>query len=242
MNWKGENTVDKMEKDLEVYLRPGKYVDSDSPTIRKKAEEITRGCATDTEKAVAIHRHVRDLPFDIGGGFEMLLAGRGRASDLVREGRGFCMHKAVGFAALCRACGIPARIGLEIVECLDKPFHPEKIRKMYGRRPQPWHSAGEVYLDGRWIVADCTVDREQGERCGREVPDFDGINDLPTVEGPVLKQRGNAPDMPEPVVDRHRNAAKTFFRYMEADGELPEVSDAVLQGETAEVRLNPPGE
>ena len=46
----------------------------------------------------------------------------------------------------------------------------------------------------------------------------------------------------EPVVDRHRNAAKTFFRYMEAAGDLPEVPDAVIEGETAGVHLNPPGE
>ena len=241
MSRKREKTSNATGKDLEIYLRPGKYVDSDSPIIREKAEEIARGCTADAEKAVAIHRYVRDLPFDIGGGFKMLLAGRGKASDLVRDGRGFCMHKAIGFVALCRACGIPARIGFEIVESRDKPFHPEKIRKMYGQRPQPWHSSGEVYLDRRWIVADCTVDREQGKRYGRKVRDFDGINDLLTAEGPVLKRRGNAPDMPEPVMDRHRNAAKTFFRYMEAGGDLPELSDAVIEGETAGVQLNPPG-
>lgn len=240
MGRKRANPFDDMAKDLEVYLRPGRYVDSDSLTIRKKAIEIIRGCSTDVEKVVAIHRYVRDLRFDIGGGFEMLLTGREKASDLVREERGFCMHKAVGFTALCRACGIPARIGFEIVECRDKPFHPEKIRKMYGQRPQPWHSTGEVYLGGRWLVADCTVDREQGEKCGRVVLDFDGLNNLPTVEGPVLKQRGNAPDMPEPVVDRHRNAAKTFFRYMAANGDLPEVSDAIIEGETVGIQLNPP--
>ncbi|MBI3025775.1 MAG: hypothetical protein HYY66_08940 [Candidatus Tectomicrobia bacterium] len=172
----------------------------------------------------------------------LLLAGRGKASDLIREGRGFCMHKAAAFAALCRAAGIPARIGFEIVECRDKPFHPEKIREMYGARPQPWHSAGEVYLNGRWIVADCTVDREQGERCGRRVPGFDGVHDLPTVEGPVLRRRGSAPDMPEAVVERHKRAAATFFRCMESGEALAPVPDRVIEGETAAVILTPPGE
>lgn len=152
------------------------------------------------------------------------------------------MHKAAAFAALCRAAGIPARIGFEIVECRDKPFHPEKIREMYGARPQPWHSAGEVYLNGRWIVADCTVDREQGERCGRRVPGFDGVHDLPTVEGPVLKRRGSAPDMPEAVVERHKRAAATFFRCMESGEALAPVPDRVIEGETAAVILTPPGE
>ena len=52
MSREGQNTMDKMEKDLEIYLRSGKYVDSDSPIIREKAEEITRGCTTDAEKTV----------------------------------------------------------------------------------------------------------------------------------------------------------------------------------------------
>ena len=198
-----------MAREMEEYLGPGKYVDSDNQIVVEKSREITRGCAGDAGKAIRIYAYVRDLPFDIGGGFRMLLDGRGRASDLIREGRGFCMHKAAAFAALCRAAGIPARIGFEIVECLDKPFHPEKIRQMYGARPQPWHSTGEVYLNGKWIVADCTVDREQGKRCGRQVADFDGIHDLPTVEGPVLKRRGSAPDMPEAVVERHKREADT---------------------------------
>lgn len=231
-----------MRKDLSEYLQPGKYVDSEAPVVVEKARELVRGCITDAEKAIRIHAYVRDLPFDIGGGFRMLLEGRGKASDFVREGRGFCMHKAAAFAALCRAAGIPARIGFEIVECLDKPFHPEKIRAMYGTRPQPWHSTGEVYLHGRWVVADCTVDREQGERCGRRVLEFDGVHDLPTVEGPVLKRRGSSPDMPEAVIERHKCAATTFFCCMESGEALLQVPDNVIEGETQDVVLTPPGE
>ncbi len=231
-----------MERDLEKYLRPGKYADSDSPIVAQKAEEITRGSATDVEKAIKIHKYVRDLGFDIGDGFRMLLSARGKASDLIKEGRGFCMHKAAAFVALCRASGIPARIAFQVVESHDKPFHPEKMRRMYGKRPQPWHSAGEVYLNGKWIMADCTVDREQGERLGKKVPDFDGTHDLYTVEGPVLKERGSAPDMPEAVVERHRRAAATFFKYIESGGDLPELPDNIIEGETEDLKLTPPGE
>lgn len=227
---------------MDAYLKPGKYSDSDSPLVAEKAKEITRGCASEAEKAIRIHAYVRDITFDIAGGFQMLLDGKGKASDFIREGRGFCMHKAAAFTALCRAAGIPARIGFEIVDCPDKPFLPEKMRKMYGTRPQPWHSTGEVYLNGKWIVADCTVDREQGERTGRPVPDFDGAHDLATTEGPVLKRRGNSPDMPGAVVERHRRAAATFFKHM-ASSEPPALLPGnIIEGETAEVALTPPGE
>jgi transglutaminase-like putative cysteine protease len=230
-----------MDRDLGAYLRPGKYVDSDSPQVIEKSREITCGCSTDVEKAIKIHQYVRDLPFDIGYGFRMLLAGQDKASDFLREGRGFCMHKALAFVALCRASQIPARISFEIVESHDKPFHPEKIRKMYGQRPQPWHSSGEVYLNGKWIKADCTVDKEQGKKYGKVVMDFDGIRPLPTAEGPILKERGNSPDMPEGVVNRHRKAAATFFRYMETSEELPELPNGIIEGEGLDIVLNPPG-
>jgi transglutaminase-like putative cysteine protease len=230
-----------MERNWEEYLRPGRYVDSASPIVMEKSREVTRDCSTDREKAIEIHRYIRDLPFDIGHGFRMLLAGRDKASDCIREGRGFCMHKALAFVALCRAAQIPARISFEIVESHDKPFHPEKIRRMYGRRPQPWHSSGEVYLNGKWIKADCTVDQEQGQKYGKTVLDFDGIHPLPTAEGPILKERGNAPDMPERVVNRHRKAAATFFRYMETREELSELPNDIIEGETLDIVLDPPG-
>lgn len=230
-----------MEKDLAIYLKPGRYVDSDSPLVMEKAKEITRGCLSDKEKAIKIHQYVRDLPFDIIGGFRMLLSGKDKASDFIKEERGFCMHKAAAFVALCRASDIPARIIFEIVECPDKPFFPEKMRKMYGKRPQPWHSGEEVYLNGKWIKADCTVDREQGEKHGRKVLEFDGIHDLFTVEGPVLKERGSAADMPEAIVNRHRKVAATFLKYMESEEELPQVPDSIIEGEIKDLELILPG-
>ncbi len=127
------------------------------------------------------------------------------------------------------------------MECKDEPFHPEKMRKRYGDRAQPWHSVEEICLGGRWLVTDCTVDKEQGEGGRRKVPDFDGIHDLPTVEDPVLERRGSAPDMPASVGDRHRGTARIFFHYLEAEGALPVVPDEALQGDTAEVRFTPSG-
>ncbi len=42
------------------------------------------------------------------------------------------------------------------------------------------------------------------------------------------------------VVNRHRKAAATFFRYLESDREVPELPVDVLQGDTLDVVLNPP--
>jgi transglutaminase-like putative cysteine protease len=227
-----------MDKELETYLKPGKYVDSNSPVVVEKAKAITKGLSSDAEKVSKIFAYVRDLPFDIVGGFTMLLAGKDKASDCLKEGRGFCMHKATAFAALCRASNIPARIAFQIVECLDKPFFPQKIRHAYGQRPQPWHSGAEVYVNGKWLMADCTVDKDQGTKCGRTVADFDGTNDVFTVEGPILKERGTSPDVPEAVVDRHRKTADSFLKALESEN--PTMTPAhVLEGQTAGLQLTP---
>jgi len=65
------------------------------------------------------------------------------------------MHGAAALSA--PRGGVPARIGFEIAERLGNRFHPEKIRGMCGARPHPRHPAGELYLNGRWILAGGTV-------------------------------------------------------------------------------------
>ncbi len=50
------------------------------------------------------------------------------------------------------------------------------------------------------------------------------------------------PDMPGAVVERHERAAATFFKHM-ASNEAPVLlPDNIIEGETAEVALSPPGE
>jgi transglutaminase-like putative cysteine protease len=68
------------------------------------------------------------------------------------------MGKASSFVALCRAAGIPARVGFQQLHCPDKPFMSEEVRRLWGDRPLPRHSLGEAYLDGRWLKLDATID------------------------------------------------------------------------------------
>jgi transglutaminase-like putative cysteine protease len=95
------------------------------------------------------------------------------------------MGKASSFAALCRAAGIPARIGFQQLDCPDKPFMSEEVRRLWGDHPLPWHSLGEAYLNGRWLKLDATIHSEFARAWGRDYSrEFDGEHDIPTVEGP----------------------------------------------------------
>jgi transglutaminase-like putative cysteine protease len=113
------------------YLRPTEVIDSDHPDVVAKARELTRECRSDKEKLERIYYFVRDLPYDILAAFRDLAEGRRRASDVLNAGHAFCMGKASSFVALCRASGIPARIGFQQLHCPDKPFMSEEVRRLW---------------------------------------------------------------------------------------------------------------
>src|SRR5919106_6567134 len=185
------------DSELSQYLTPTRYIDSDHPDVIAKARELIEGCTSEKEKVEKIYYFVRELPYDILSAFRYPAEGRRQASDVLAAGTAFCMGKASSFVALCRAGGIPARIGFQQLHCPDKPFMSEEVRRLWGDRTLPWHSLGEAYLGGRWLKLDATIDsataRERGRPYTRE---FDGEHDIPTVEGPILRDLPSHADYP----------------------------------------------
>lgn len=209
----------KAEKreELQEYLRPTGYIDSDHPDIVRKALELTKDCKTEEEKLERVYYFVRELPYDILNSFRYLAQGKRRASDVIHEGKAFCMGKASSFVALCRAAGIPARIGFQQLDCPDKPFFPEEIRQLWGDRKLPWHSLGEAYLNGKWLKLDATIDSAFAAAKGRKYErEFDGEHDIPTVEGPILKDLGSYPDYPREVGEWYEAMAKEVMQAMKS--------------------------
>jgi transglutaminase-like putative cysteine protease len=205
------------QDELQEFLKPTAYIDSDHPDIVSKARELTRGCASEKEKLERIYYFVRELPYDILAAFRYLAEGKRTASDVVRAGHAFCMGKASSFVALCRAAGIPARIGFQQLDCPDKPFMSEEIRQLWGDRKLPWHSLGEAYLNGKWLKLDATIHGEFAEAKGRPYThEFDGEHDIPTVEGPILKELGSYADYPEDVARWYEEMAKDVMRAVQA--------------------------
>ena len=206
------------DEKLDEFLKPTAYIDSDSPDIVAKARELVRGCTSDKEKLERIYYFVRDMPYDILAAFRDLAEGKRKASDVVRAGHAFCMGKASSFAALCRAAGIPARIGFQQLDCPDKPFMSEEVRQLWCDRKLPWHSLGEAYLDGKWLRLDATIHgafaRAKGRPYARE---FDGEHDIPTVEGPILQELGSYADYPEEVARWYEEMAGEVMRAVAAD-------------------------
>ncbi len=97
--------------DTGTYLRHTDIIDCDAESIRSKAAELTVGMETERENAVALFYFVRD---EIKHNAYAPLHDRDRfkASAVLQAGNGFCQQKAILLAALARASGVPARLGL----------------------------------------------------------------------------------------------------------------------------------
>jgi len=198
-----------VDEEMRQYLTSTRFIDSDHPDVIAEARRLVRDCATTREKLERIYHFVRDMPYDILASFRDLAAGKRRASDVLNAGHAFCMGKASSFVALCRAAGIPARVGFQQLHCPDKPFMSEEVRRLWGDRALPWHSLGEAYLGGAWLKLDATIDSATANAKGRPYSrDFDGEHDIPSVEGPVIRDLESHADYPAEVAEWYEAMAR----------------------------------
>jgi transglutaminase-like putative cysteine protease len=185
------------------YLESTEYLDADHPLVAALAEKLTHGAESDVERVRAIYLYVRDLRYDVLEAFRYLAAGQRSASAVLEHGVAFCMGKASSFVALSRAAGVPARVAFQTLDSPEKEFLSPEVRALWGGkrgRPLPWHSLGEAFLNGRWVKLDATIDAPTAARLGKPyTQEFDGITDIHTVEGPILRENGSYADYPPEV-------------------------------------------
>ncbi len=159
--------------DLELYLRPTWFIDSDTPAVRRRAEEATAGATTDEERAERLFYLVRDGiwydPYSITadpGGY--------RASTVLAQPAAYCIPKAVLLTALARAAGIPARLGFADVR---NHLSSGKLLARLGTDLFVFHGFTEFWLGGRWVKATPAFNIELCERFGVKPLEFDGRSD-----------------------------------------------------------------
>jgi transglutaminase-like putative cysteine protease len=211
----------KNRNDIDRFLAPTEYLDADHPLVRATAEALVRGAVSDTERVRSIYYYVRDLPYEVLASFRYLAGGQRSASDVIHHGVAFCMGKASSFVALSRAAGVPARIAFQTLHSPDKEFLSPEVRALWGGktgRPLPWHSLGEAYLGERWVKLDATIDPPTAARLGKPYrQEFDGVTDIPTVEGPIMRQNGSYADYPAVVAHWYERIAGSVLKALESD-------------------------
>ena len=156
----------------ELWLKAGPCLDSGHETVTDFSSAHGNGGSPE-EIAISLYYAVRDGirydPYRIDFSVEGL-----KASRIISQGHGYCVAKAGVLAAVCRAQGIPARIGFaDVRNHLSTP----RLRKQMGTDLFVWHGYTEIWLSGSWVKATPTFNKELCERFGVRPLDFDGRHD-----------------------------------------------------------------
>lgn len=153
-------------------LSPTAAIDSNHPAVINFARQHAQG-ADDRERAVALALAVRDgFRYDP---YKADLSPLGmRASTVLAQGYGWCVPKAVLLAAVCRAAGIPARLGFADVR---NHLSTERMRKNMETEVFYWHGYTELWLDGAWRKATPAFNLSLCQKFGLLPLDFDGRAD-----------------------------------------------------------------
>jgi transglutaminase-like putative cysteine protease len=125
--------------DLEPFLAPEDFIESDDPVLVGKAKELTAGASDSWDAAKRLSGWVAEnIGYDIPGGASA------RNTYDVKEGE--CGAHSRLFAAFCRGVGIPARV---VWGCMYVPNNGGSFGQ---------HAWNEVYMgDIGWIPIDTTA-------------------------------------------------------------------------------------
>jgi transglutaminase-like putative cysteine protease len=157
-------------EELDRYLSPTWFIDSDNPGVRAHALQVTKGATTDEERAVrcfyAVRDGVRYDPYSITAAPLDY-----RASVTLDRRVAYCIPKAVLLTALARAVGIPARLGFADVR---NHLASEKLLAQLGTDLFIFHGFTELWLGGNWVKTTPAFNIELCLRFGVRPLEFDG--------------------------------------------------------------------
>jgi len=162
-----------MDSEMGHYLRATLTIEADDKKIIEKVTNLTRGCASDEEKAVELFYFVRDsIRYNIY--MISVFIEDFRASRILEWGKAYCVQKAVLLTALGRAAGIPSRLVFAKIRNHKLPAH---IIEMMGTNTFPRHGYNQFFLNGRWVSGAATFDKVLCEKNGLPTVEFDGKRD-----------------------------------------------------------------
>ena len=159
--------------DIQQYLSPTAFIDSDNAAIQAFASNCAGDIADPREKAIALYYVVRDQIFY--DPYNVALTPDGlKASQTLEQGAGWCVPKAILLAACCRAQGVPAKLGFADVK---NHLSTERMRAVMGTDVFIWHGYTAIYLNGEWVKATPAFNLSLCEKFHIHPLEFDGLAD-----------------------------------------------------------------
>ncbi len=162
-----------MPASLDDYLNPTWFVNSDAPQIIELAQETAGGVTDEVERACRLFYAVRDGIRYTAYDLDISRPGM-RATRVLETGTGWCVSKSVLLAALCRAAGIPCRLGYANVR---NHMATAKLIDFLGTDVFYYHGYNELYLRGKWVKATTAFNRTLCAKARIAPLDFDGLHD-----------------------------------------------------------------
>jgi transglutaminase-like putative cysteine protease len=155
------------------YLLPGRFVDSDAPSVVAFAREETTGAKNATDAVLRLYSAVRDgILYDVYVDWND--PDIFRASAVLAGRRGFCVGKACLLAASARVLGVPSRLGFaDVKNHMTSPRLYERMKTDVFR----WHAYCDLYLNHKWVKATPAFNATLCERLGVKPLEFDGVAD-----------------------------------------------------------------
>jgi transglutaminase-like putative cysteine protease len=152
---------------------PSRFVDSDHPDVVSRARSLITPGRSAQENAVTLFYWVRDAirynPYGLSPAPEAFLA-----SSTLKAGDAWCVPKAILLAALCRAVGIPARLGFADVR---NHLSTQRLRETMQTDVFYFHGYTSILLDERWVKATPAFNKELCDKFGLLPLEFDGLHD-----------------------------------------------------------------
>lgn len=158
---------------MQEYLKPGYYTESDHPLILDHAKRITLDVTDPVQRAVRLFYAVRDKirynPYSMALDSEDF-----RAHRVLERGEAFCVPKAILLVSLARAVGVPAALGFADVR---NHLTSRRLLEIMGTDVFVFHGYALLYLNGRWLKATPTFNKELCDKAGVKPLEFDGHHD-----------------------------------------------------------------
>lgn len=162
-----------MKEKLDVYLVPTEMIDSDNEAVLAYAHKKKGNSKDPLKNAVSLYYAVRDeIWYDPY--YPFYLAEHYKASNILKNGRGYCVSKASLLCALGRASGIPSRLGFADVR---NHLSTKELYKSMGSDLFVYHGFVEFYLEGNWVKATPAFNKELCVRHRVAPLEFNGRED-----------------------------------------------------------------
>ena len=187
--------------ELEEYLKPTYFIDSDSDIVIEIAHSLTKNLDSDIEKAKALFYWTRDeILYEPYESFSTRKK-HYKASQTLTKKQGWCVQKAIALAGLGRAIKIPTRLHFADIR---NHMASKKMIDLLKTNIFYFHGYTELFINEKWIKATPAFNLSLCEKLGLRPVEFDGKMDgilhETTFDGrkhvDYLKDRGTYADLP----------------------------------------------